>query len=51
MGASPLYVYMYVAMNNMLFYCTALKKRATTTNFLNFVNPAESAVIIDLYTP
>lgn len=48
MGASPLYVYMYVAMNNMLVYCTALEKWATQTYFLNFTYPAESAGILDL---
>lgn len=54
MGASPLYVYMYVAMNNMLVLLYSSrgekkKKRATQTYF-NF-KPAKSAGVIDPYTP
>ena len=57
MGASPLYVYMYVALNNMLvllykFWKKKKKKKKATQNYLlNLVNPAESAGITDLYTP
>lgn len=51
MGASPLYVYMYVAMNNMLVYCTALEKWAEKTKVSQFLYPAESAGVLDLDTP
>lgn len=53
MGASPLYVCMYVALNNMLVlsYKFWKKKKATQSYLLNLVNPAESAGITDLYTP
>lgn len=53
MGASPLYVYMYVAMNNMpvLLYRLWEEKKKTTQIFLTSINPAVSAGATDIYTP
>lgn len=51
-GASPLYVYMYVAMNNMLVYRTALqKKKKGYKNLFLKLRKSSNQLEFSRYTP